>query len=243
MDPFNAVRDEVEKALLRLEQAAQAPPTSDNVSASLAADADAVADDLAEMARALDAVAARRERFDLSDEQLAERHAFVRASDAALARCRAALERSADERRAEPQPVKRKAKAAARRGEERESLLASTSSSVRRAAEQVDSRNRETLSTHATLQQEQLVRQDAALDGIGAAVGRLKQMGGAINDELRSQTRMLDDLEDQVDGASDSMAALREKMRAMLPARDTRLKLTVVCLTVLLLVLVSLVLN
>ena len=79
------------------------------------------------------------------------------------------------------------------------------------------------------MQQEQMVMQEEALDSLSAAVGRIKSIGTEMNDELSSQSRMLRNLEEQVDSASDAMTSLKAKMKAMAGSKD-RGKCCAICI-------------
>ena len=70
--------------------------------------------------------------------------------------------------------------------------------------------------------------QEVVLDGLSQAVGRIKSIGLEMNDEIKSQKYMLDDLEAQVDHASDAMTTLKAKMKAMSKSKD-RGKFCAIC--------------
>ena len=78
---------------------------------------------------------------------------------------------------------------------------------------------------------------------LGEAVGRLKQLGGAMGQELASQNAMLSDLEAGLDETASGMDALKGKMRALLPKHEPKQKMAICCLSVLLIILVILVLS
>ena len=91
-------------------------------------------------------------------------------------------------------------------------------------------------------QQAQMEMQEEALDHLSAAVGRIKSLGTEMNEELSTQARMLASLEDSVDSASDAMASLKAKMKAMASSKDRGKCCAIIVLTVLLFGLTSLVL-
>ena len=78
---------------------------------------------------------------------------------------------------------------------------------------------------------------------LGEAVGRLKQLGGAMGRELASQNAMLSDLEAGLDETASGMDALKGKMRALLPKHEPKQKMAICFLSVLLIILVILVLS
>ena len=78
---------------------------------------------------------------------------------------------------------------------------------------------------------------------LGEAVGRLKQLGGAMGQELASQNAMLSDLEAGLDETASGMDALKGKMRALLPKHEPKQKMAICFLSVLLIILVILVLS
>ena len=91
-------------------------------------------------------------------------------------------------------------------------------------------------------QQQQLDMQEEALDGLSAAVGRIKSMGHEMKDEISMQSRMMASLEDQVDGATSAMASLKGKMKEMANTKDRGKCCAIAVLSVALFGLTSLVL-
>ena len=56
-------------------------------------------------------------------------------------------------------------------------------------------------------------RQDEDLDDISASITRIGQVGLTIGEELASQSKMLEDLDEDVDGVNARLAAAERKMR------------------------------
>jgi len=74
------------------------------------------------------------------------------------------------------------------------------------------------LGQHQAMQQSQLEQQDETLDALHGAVGRLKSIGREMNEEITSQQRMLNELGENLDNASNAMASLKDKMKQMMAA-------------------------
>lgn len=93
------------------------------------------------------------------------------------------------------------------------------------------------------MQSQQMEEQEEVLGSLSQAVGRIKSIGLEMNDELSTQRRMLDDLEGQVDHASDAMSTLKAKMKVMSQSKDRGKYCAICVLSVLLFGLTSLVLS
>ena len=196
--------------------------------------------DLEDLDSAVCAVEKARSRFShLNDAVIESRQAFVRNSKRATASIR-------DEVSSHTPKKGTKAQASL---QEREGLLASPSplATVRSAASHasaasgssaaatppvaglapaldVDVRHTARidaeLGQHAMLQQVQIEQQDDALEDLSGAVRRLKNMGLEINDELSSQHRMLNELGNNLDLATNTMDSLKGKMQTMMKSKD-----------------------
>ncbi len=83
-------------------------------------------------------------------------------------------------------------------------------------------------------------QQDVALTDLGASVDRLGDMGRGINEELREQNRMLDELDDDLDEAGNKMNFVMAKLAKLLATKDGCMLWTIIILTLLLVVLVAL---
>ena len=87
------------------------------------------------------------------------------------------------------------------------------------------------------LTHEMIREQDVALDGLGQAVDRLGDMGKSINDELKSQNRMLTELDQDLDDAGEKMNFVMAKLSTLLKTKDSCQIWTIVILAVILIVL------
>ena len=72
---------------------------------------------------------------------------------------------------------------------------------------------------------------------VHASISRIKSLGTEMNDELVTQKRMINDLESQVDTASDAMASLKDKMKERAKHKDRGKFCTIMVLTVVLILL------
>lgn len=76
-------------------------------------------------------------------------------------------------------------------------------------------------------------RQDEELEELGQAVTRIGQVGLQIHEELGQQALMLDDLDEEVEGTQNRLAAAQKKIATVLQRAGLRAQL---CLLVFLLV-------
>ena len=93
------------------------------------------------------------------------------------------------------------------------------------------------LDHHAGLQQLQVQQQEETLDVLHESVGRLKNLGVEMSNEISTQKRMLSDLEAQVDVAADAMSSLKAKMQAMAKHKDRGKFCIILVLTIVLILL------
>jgi syntaxin 6 len=66
------------------------------------------------------------------------------------------------------------------------------------------------------------------LDDISASITRIGQVGLTIGEELASQSKMLEDLEEDVDGVNARLQAAEKKMREVLKRAGLRGQLCVI---------------
>mmetsp|Transcript_3109 Transcript_3109/g.6567 ORF Transcript_3109/g.6567 Transcript_3109/m.6567 type:complete len:94 (+) Transcript_3109:40-321(+) len=93
------------------------------------------------------------------------------------------------------------------------------------------------------MQQVHTGEQNELLDGLSLVVGRLKEQGQQMNQELESQKTMLNTLEDQVEGAGAAMAKLKGKMTEMAKSKDRGKFCAILGLSLLLMLLTTLALS
>ena len=80
--------------------------------------------------------------------------------------------------------------------------------------------NADTMESGLSMQEAQLAEQEDVLEDLGSAVRRIRSMGQEMNDELSTQSRMLNELESSVDSASEAMRGLKDKMKQMANSKD-----------------------
>ena len=71
-------------------------------------------------------------------------------------------------------------------------------------------------------------RQDEDLDDISASISRIGQVGLTIGEELASQSKMLEELDEEVDGVQARLKAAELKMRDVLKKAGLRGQLCVI---------------
>ncbi len=88
----------------------------------------------------------------------------------------------------------------------------------------------------------QLIKdQEQNLELLDQAVGRLGKYGEEINSEVKYQNKLIDNLGNEVDQASDKMSAVQAQLSKLLKTKDSCQIWTVVILAVILIILVALV--
>ncbi len=80
--------------------------------------------------------------------------------------------------------------------------------------------NQQTIEQQQEQQQVHLEAQDVELGALSKSLGRLDSMGRTINEELRSQSRALDDFSGEVDESRDRMKVMNQVMNKMLKKKD-----------------------
>uniref|UniRef100_A0A6S9R8C0 t-SNARE coiled-coil homology domain-containing protein n=1 Tax=Chrysotila carterae TaxID=13221 RepID=A0A6S9R8C0_CHRCT len=258
-DPFEEVREDVSASLVgaQAQRARWERERSEESKHALLASMRHIDADLQEMTDALSAVERDRKRFAIDDAELRSRHAWIADARKQVEAHRAAV------RAAETPSAKCCAKtgavAAARRpavtgdvascGEaERDSLLPGGDGKKSAKGKGVkgvrqDAQLDPVVDAH-TLQMTQMhAEQDEVLDALGGAVGNLRVIGGAMHEELRSQSQMLSDLDAQVDKTAGNLDFLKGKLKKLLPQKDRKQKFILVFLSIVLFVLIVLVVS
>mmetsp|Transcript_51820 Transcript_51820/g.119129 ORF Transcript_51820/g.119129 Transcript_51820/m.119129 type:complete len:256 (-) Transcript_51820:163-930(-) len=252
-DPFEEVRDEVTRALTAADgQFAKWQRTrSDYVRSQLCARLSGIEMDLKDMEDALAKVEADRGRFPIDDTELQARHAFIKTSRAVVSVHLAELavcESSTSGNKPGGSPCSKPGAG----DEERDSLLASAparkaggkskgKASARGAAD--GAQHIELIDTQQQVQQQLQAEQEEVLDGLHSAVGNLKSMSGAMNEELAQQAAIVGDLEGQVDSTATALSTLKKKMQALMPKKEGKERLILVVVSIVLIILVLLVLE
>jgi len=83
----------------------------------------------------------------------------------------------------------------------------------------VASQNDSYLDSQADQQALLVRRQDEDLEDLGQTVARLGQVGLTIGEELDAQSKMLEELEDDVDGTSSRLTAAQRKLAQVIKRR------------------------
>ena len=234
--------------------------------AELLSSLEAAEGDLGDLEEVLRVVESNRQRFpNLDDAELDSRRTFVRSSRRITLSIRDDLSTHA------PKCARAATSGRGGGGSEREGLLSGASSPAPAVAAGAQARgggcggcgcghatheltpscdphasaraaNAACLDGHAQLQQAQMEMQEETLDELHGAVGRLKELGHTMNDELSVQRRMMDELGSQVENASGAMASLKARMQLMAKSKDRGKFCAILLLSALLFMLVCLVL-
>lgn len=228
-DPYYSAKTDVTRALAACEdqhmlfgaqrRRKRTPVSADEVLRlyrALTASLEAVEADLFDVEASVKMVETNRGRFRaLDDAEVASRRAFVRNSRRSTQSIRTDLtsHHPASCGTASPSGV-------ASAPNERVGLLApSPASPLRDGTPRRDSArgaaDSALVDCHQVQQLQQVEQQEETLTVLGEAVGRLKNLGGAMNDELGAHNIMMRDIDSQIDAASGSMGVLKAKMAEM----------------------------
>lgn len=157
----------------------------------------------------------------IDDRELDERRSFVASARTALSQTREAL--SGDKTRAKLQ-ADETAAIRAQRGD----LGAKTD---------IEMANTNYIHQQHGATRQILQEQDDNLEQLDSAVDRVHHMATEIHGELKTQSRLIDNLESEIDETSEKMNFVMGKLAKLLKTKDTCQLLTIIVLTVVLIVL------
>ena len=250
-DPWYDVKAEITQSLGEIDRllaGGSAPGMRSKIDSLL----DSVELDLADLKETITIVETQRERFHISDEELASRREFIRTTTSKISTARdgglggdggsalagggaaAASSSSA----AEPRELEAV--------NEREGLLGGPAKSkpgksLRQQA--AEAANEDAFAQHGQQMQLQIQEQDDVLDDLHGAVRRLKSMGGQMNEEIAQQNRMISSLDEQIENVAGTMGTLKRKMAEMAQDKDRGKYCAILFLSMLLIFLTMLILN
>jgi len=252
-DPWDDVKGEVAQSLSEIDRllaGGSAPGMRSKIDSLL----DSVELDLGDLKETIAIVETQRERFQISDEELASRREFIRSTTAKISTARdgglgagggsaaAAAGGGAAAASSSPAAETREMEVV----NEREGLLGGPAKpkpgkSVRQQA--AEAANEDAFDQHGQQMQLQIHEQDEVLDDLHGAVRRLKSMGGQMNEEISSQNRMISSLEGQIENVAGTMGTLKRKMTEMAQDKDRGKYCAILFLSMLLIFLTMLILN
>jgi syntaxin 6 len=206
-DPYYVVRDEISNTIADLRRRATSANVDGTPTSALVSDVESVEWELDELDRSVRVAERDRARFGLSDEELEERKRWGASMRGKVEELRAFVESKA--RR------EREANASADDAERGRANPFGAASNAPEAG----------FDDH---QQLLVRRQDEDLDDISASITRIGQVGLTIGEELASQSKMLEDLEEDVDGVNARLQAAEKKMREVLKRAGLRGQLCVI---------------
>jgi len=167
-----------------------------------------------------------RDKFQhISDSELQVRKAFVDEMTKEIIDVRNAMDSPAVRRKIEDDELK---------------LKRSTNDVDLGAVTNIERGNTSFVRGQQQITREAISQQDEALVGLGQAVDRLGDMGQTINNELKDQNRLLNDLDRDLDDAGEKMNFVMAKLSSLLKTKDSCQIWTIVILAVILVVLVAL---
>jgi len=213
-DPFDVARDEVEAAVRRVqfmhrewrrllenENTAESQRFQD-LHAELVGELQLLDYDLQEIDRSIVTVEENRERFQLTDDQLAARKAFMRTSRAAHQEVHDSI-------------ASRKV-ASKLEDDKRQALLSQSRHQVEWEQRQAAREEEACVEEQLLLQRKLIDQQDDELLELTKSTQRLVQTAQTINNELECQQGMLDDLNVDMDRETDRMNFIMKGVGKML---------------------------
>ena len=186
--------------------------------------------DVSGLKQAIDVVNNNRAKFPLiTDAELASRRDFVSRSVSSLHEIKAKVEsESARDKMAQDEA---RAK----------TTFEVETSNPAFGGNGADRENTRFIKNQVAEQRYMMGEQDQALDGLGAAVDRLGEIGKEVNTELKEQNLMLNQLEDDLDSAGNRMGVVQAKLSKLLQTKDRCTIWSVVILTLIFCILLFLV--
>ena len=178
-------------------------------------------------ARAVDMAERNRDKFQhISDNELNQRKKFVNDMQRSIDEIKNAMDNDRVRRKIEDDEIRSKA------AQNDQALGAISSRQIDNTTFVNDQRNRT---------QQMISQQDQNIGTLETAVDRLHIAGTTINEELKLQNKLLDDLENDMDDAGNKMSFVQAKLSKLLKTKDGCQIWTIVALGVILVVLVALV--
>lgn len=163
----------------------------------------------------------------IDDAELESRRAFIASTRDALAAVKASVNGDKTRRKME--------------ADERKQFAAQSDGDTLGATSATSLENTRFVRDQKTKQQMMLREQDDNLEELDGAVDRVHHMAVEIQGELKDQSKMLDDLETDLDATSERMQFVMGKLQKLLKTKDSCQIWTIVILTLVLVGLVALV--
>lgn len=180
---------------------------------------------LHELKKALTALERNRQQFHhISDAEIAQRRNFIDSTQQALNAIKSDMN--------SPQ-AQQKIKA-----DEAKAMRADATMGATNAREMENTKFVGGQRANAQMMMEQ---QDRDLEALGQSVDTLGRMGGEINQELREQNRMLEQLDEDLDDAGEKMNFVMSKLGKLLKTKDSCQIWSIIILTLILVILIFLV--
>mmetsp|Transcript_8190 Transcript_8190/g.27806 ORF Transcript_8190/g.27806 Transcript_8190/m.27806 type:complete len:260 (+) Transcript_8190:175-954(+) len=221
-DPFQVVKDEVQHSLnvvnelhKRWKEIYKSAAGADNeeyswIESELLSGLRSIEWDLQDLEETIGIVMGNRQKFGLSDEEIASRQEFVETTRANVTSIRGEVNAAQEKQAGKPAPAGKKA--AKKAGTERESLLSTDSSGPSeltsvKVDKQAHADNQRFLEDEHMKQQLMMKDQDAQLEDVSKSMGTLKRIGQDINKELVTQGELLDHIDERTESTRTQMQA------------------------------------
>jgi len=226
-DPFYLVKDDMQASLdkaqtkyLQWQSAARGSAEQKRLEAEVDDECRSFLWQIEEMDKAVDAAENNMARFNLSQQEVASRRKWV-------TKTRQQCETIARGLKSPPAPGRR------------QDAGAGSASSKLGAA--MGAENDRHIGAEQDQQQILLRQQDDDLDHLGEHVIRIGQMGRQIGEELGQQSSMIDELDGDIDGTTNRLAAAQKKMTHVLKKAGLRGQLSIIGILIVLLIILLLV--
>ncbi|CAE8581960.1 unnamed protein product [Polarella glacialis] len=240
-DPFDVARDEVETAVRKVRRLhkewlrlLETENTSESrsfqeIHRELTGELQQLVSDLGEVERSIKAVEENRQRFHLSDAQLAARKDFWAASTAAQKDLQSSVTGQAARSKMD--------------GDRKRTLLVRQDQAQEQQQQRLTQESKAFHEEQRLLQRQLLASQEDELEALERGTQRLGQVAYTINGELESQQKLLDELNEDVGREMERMDVVTKSMGALLKTSNRGQIYMVGAAILLFLILVFLILN
>ena len=217
LDPYEVVQEDARRQLMDINAQLSHYDDDPRTKSQLLSAVGELEADLRDMQATVDIAARDPSKFNLTPAELDRRRAFVAETTAEVKEARKMLEGS-------PKLGQRAARSAAKEASDRRGLFGDSGSSSSSAShsrqDHASQMSEQAIEQQSMVQQQVIEQQDEELGVLSSAITRLGNMGKTINEELKSQGRLLDAFTEDVDDTSGRMRQAMGVMNKMLKSKD-----------------------
>lgn len=217
MDPFNIVKADVQESVVKAQmefsswQRCRDTSQKKELMSSIEDECKSIGWQVEELSKALDAAEKNTARFNLTQNDVAQRRQWILQTAREAERMLAAV--------TAPQPRQHE-----------------PSSPTRKLNKAIHEENERFIGGEGDRQMQMVRQQDDDLDQLGESVQRIGHLGLTIHEELEQQGAMIEELDDDVEGTSARLAAAQKRIQHVLAKAGMRGQLAIVVFLIVVLV-------